>query len=405
MPTFDYKAVTEDGVPVKGSLDAESESAAAGELYNRGLFPLSVKQKRDLLKKNIGLLETVRIDDIVFFTRQLQAIVKSGLPLLTGLTAIEQQVENNRMKQAIADIRTDIDHGKRFSAALARHPKIFAEVYVNMVDMGEAAGNLDEVLPRIIRSLEFDRKTRTNLKAAMRYPMFVLIALSVAFAVLITQVVPKFAVIFAKSKVELPLPTRIILQISNFAKENYYFMVGIPVLMVLLFIVYTRTKSGRTNFDHLKMKFPIFGPIFVKIYASRFSSTIETLIRTGISIDVALEITARNVGNAYIALKIHDITEKVKKGLGLARSLQESGIFPPLVLQMVATGEESGSLDDLLVEVTEYYEREVDYTVSRISAYIEPILTVGLAFMVLFVALAIFLPMWDSARVMRSGIH
>lgn len=405
MPTFEYKAVDEDGAPVKGSLEAESESAAAGELHDKGYFPLSVTEKRDLLKKNLSFLETVRLDDIVFFTRQLRAIVKSGLPLLTGLTALGQQVENNRMKQVIADIRTDIDHGQRFSAALARHPKIFPEVYVNMVDMGEAAGNLDDVLPRLIRSLEFDRKTRTNLKAAMRYPMFVMIALGIAFTVLITQVVPKFAVIFAKSKVELPLPTRIILLISNFAKENYYFMVGIPVLMALLFIMYTRTKSGRINFDHFKMKLPIFGPIFIKIYASRFSGTIETLIRTGISIDVALEITSRNIGNAYIAMKIHDITEKVKKGLGLARSLQESGIFPPLVLQMVATGEESGSLDDLLVEVTEYYEREVDYTVSRLSAYIEPILTVGLAFMVLFVALAIFLPMWDSARVMRSGMH
>ncbi|MFH1147612.1 MAG: type II secretion system F family protein [Pseudomonadota bacterium] len=399
MPTFDYKAVTEDGSPIKGSLEADSESTAAGELHNKGYFPLSVTRRRDLLKKNINIFDRVRLDDIVFFTRQLHAIVKSGVPLLTGLTALEQQVENNLMKQVIADIRKDVDHGRKFSAALSKHPKIFQEVYVSMVDMGEASGNLDEVLPRLVRSLEFDRKTRTNLKAALRYPTFVVLALCGAFLVLITKVVPKFAGIFARSKVELPLPTRMLLGLSSCIQEYYYLTIAVLFLLVASFILYIRTKRGRINFDHFKMKIPILGPIFVKIYASRFCGTIETLIRTGISIDVALDITARNVGNAYIALKIEGITDKVKKGLGLARSLQESGIFPPLVLQMVATGEESGSLDDLLMEVTEYYEREVDYTVSRLSSYIEPILTVGLAAMVLFMALAIFLPMWDSMRI------
>lgn len=404
METFFYKANTEDGNPVTGTIEADNVSLVAAELYAMGYIPLSISEKKKNPFDRLTLrMNRVSLDDQIFFTRQLYAIIKSGMPILSGLNALGQQLENKRMKEVIIAVTRDVDKGQRFSAALAKHPDVFSELYVNMIDSGETGGSLEDVLEKLISALEFNRKTKENLKVAIRYPMMVVVALGIAFSVLVTAVIPKFAKLFEKSAMILPLPTRIMIGI-NYVVQNYWPLVLAAIfLSVAGFYTYVRTKSGRLNWDRTKLQIPVIGPVFMKIYLSRFAGILETLTRTGISMDTALELVSRNIGNEFLASRVRDVTENVRRGLGLTRSLIESKVFPPLVIQMVLTGEESGALDDMLHEVNAYYEREVDYTVSRLSSYIEPILTIGLGVMVLFLALAIFLPWWDSMQVFKGG--
>ncbi|HUV51119.1 MAG TPA: type II secretion system F family protein [Anaerolineae bacterium] len=403
MPTFTYKAITEDGSSVKGTMEADSEAIAVMQLDGIGYTLVSIAEKKTSIFDDLGSrFEKVKIDDLIFFTRQLYTIIKAGISLLSGLKALEEQTENKKLKNVLSMVSKDIDRGKSFSNSLSAHPKVFNELYVNMIEAGEIGGGLDEILKRLIVMLEFSRKTSANLKAAVRYPIMVVVSLLVAFGVIITFVIPKFAVIFEASTVELPIPTRIMMFI-NFLVHNYwYYGLFITGALVTAFYLYTGRESGRLKFDYLKLKIPILGDVFLKIYMSRFSSMLETLSRSGTSIVMSLGIVSRTIGNAYIANKIKDIAEHVRTGKGITVSLKESKIFPPLVIHMVLTGEETGSLDEMLAEITSYYEREIDYSVSRMSSYIEPILTVGLGVMVLFIALAIFLPWWDMMEAFKG---
>lgn len=405
MPHFYYKAQSEDGSYVSGVMEVGSPIIVATELGERGYIPISIKEKKGLLLSKLDFsFERIRLEDLIFFTRQLRALIKSGIPILSGLKAIAEQTDNKRLKIIILEVCNDLDQGISLSSALSRHPKVFNKIYSNMVYTGEMGGNLQDILERLVYVLEFNRKTVENLKAAIRYPIIVIVTLCTAFAFLVTFVLPKFAVIFESSKVALPLPTRIMMNI-NFSVQNYwYYLLGIIALLVVSFFLYTSTKFGRLNWDHFKLKIPILGLLLLKIYMSRFSAMLEALIRSGVPIVNALEIVSGTIGNEYIAMKVKEISEKVKTGRGIAEVIRESEVFPPLVVQMVLTGEKAGSLDDMLQEVSDYYEKEIDYAVSRLSSYIEPILTVTLGIMVLFFALAIFLPWWDMIKVFQGGM-
>jgi len=403
MPTYTYKAIAADGSSVSGTIEAGSQPLAAMQLDKMEYIPTSISEKKGMFLDELVLkLERVRTDDLIFFTRQLYTVIKAGIPLLAGLKALEQQTENKKLKKVIAIVAKDVDRGKSFSESLSMHPDVFTELYVNMIEAGEVGGSLEEILERLILMLEFSRKTASNLKTAVRYPIMVISSLCVAFGVVITFVIPKFAVIFEQSTVQLPIPTRIMMLV-NFLVQNYwYYVLLIISSLVVAFFLYTRSESGRLQWDYIKLKMPVLGDVFLKVYMSRFSSMLETLSRSGASIVTALEVVSRTIGNEYIAHKIRDIAEQVKIGKGITNSLRESKIFPPLVIHMVLTGEETGALDDMLVEITSYYEREIDYTVSRMSSYIEPILTAGLGLMVLFIALAIFLPWWNMMEAFKG---
>ena len=403
MPVYTYKAVAADGSSVTGTIEADSQHLAAMQIDNMEYIPISISEKKGVFLDELALkLERVKIDDLIFLTRQLYTVIKAGIPLLAGLKALEQQTENKKLKKTLGIVAKDVDRGKSFSESLALHPDVFSELYINMIEAGEVGGSLEEILERLILMLEFTRKTNSNLKAAVRYPIMVVCSLCAAFGVIITFVIPKFAVIFEKSTVGLPLPTRIMMLI-NFLVQNYWHYGLLTIVsLVTAFFLYKRLESGRIQLDYLKLKIPILGDVFLKVYMSRFASMLETLSRGGTSIVSALEVVSRTIGNEYIAQKIRKISEQVTTGKGITNSLRESKIFPPLVLHMVLTGEETGALDDMLAEITSYYEREIDYTVSRMSSYIEPILTVGLGVMVLFIALAIFMPWWDMMEAFKG---
>ncbi len=403
---FAYRARDERGVLVTGNLEAASKEDLFVQLDNMGFYPIAAKEKSEAtfaIDAFLVRLQRVGADDLVFFTRQFQTIIRSGIPLVTGLRALHEQTSNEKLKAAIKVISQDIDKGQSLSDALAKHKGIFSELYVAMVKAGELSGNLEEVLERLTGVLEFQMRTKEMLKSAMRYPMFVVITLAIAFVVLINVVVPKFVPIFRAAKVALPLPTRLLLVINDLFQDYAGITIVIALAMTVAFILYRRTFTGAYTIDRLKLGIPFIGEIILKICMSRFAFTLENLVRTGVPIIKTLDIVSRAIGNEYIARKVEAIAVNIEKGKGISRPLKEARIFPPLVIHLVATGEETGSLEDMLREVSIHYDREVAYSASRLSTWIEPVLTAGLAGMVLFLALAIFMPWWDMMKAMRGG--
>jgi type II secretory pathway component PulF len=406
MTAFAYRARDERGLLVTGSMEGASKRDVFVQLDNMGLIPVSAVESRKAtfeIDQFLLRFQRVKDDDLIFFTRQFQTIIRSGIPLVSGLRALEEQTNNERLSGAIKSIGQDIDKGQSLSDALSKHKGIFSELYVSMVRAGELSGSLEEVLERLSGVLEFQMKTKEMLKSAMRYPVFVVVTLAIAFVVLVNVVVPKFAPIFKNSKVALPLPTQVLLLINDIFQKYTVVAIVAAFVLVASFLLYKRTAIGTYTIDRLKLAVPLIGEIVLKICMGRFAFTLENLVRAGIPIVRTLDIVSRAVGNEYIAKKIQEIAVSIEKGKGISRPLKDAKIFPPLVIHLVATGEETGSLEEMLREVSIHYDREVSYSVARLSAWIEPILTVGLAGMVLFLALAIFMPWWDMMRAMKGG--
>ena len=406
MTAFAYRARDERGLLVTGNMEAVSKRDVFTQLDNMGLLPVSAAESgKGTFAVDAFLMRFQRIkdDDLIFFTRQFQTIIRSGIPMVSGLRALEEQTNNERLSAAIKAVGQDIDKGQSLSDALSRHKGIFSELYVGMVRAGELSGNLEEVLERLSGVLEFQMKTKEMLKSAMRYPLFVVVTLAIAFVVLVNVVVPKFAPIFKSSKVALPLPTQILLLINDIFQKYTVVAIAAAFVLVVSFLLYKRTAIGTYTIDRFKLWVPIIGDIILKICMGRFAFILENMVRAGIPIIKTLDIVSRSVGNEYVAEKVREIAVSIEKGRGISRPLKDAKIFPPLVIHLVATGEETGSLEEMLREVSVHYDREVTYSVARLSAWIEPVLTVGLAGMVLFLALAIFMPWWDMMRAMKGG--
>jgi type II secretory pathway component PulF len=406
MGKFAYRARDERGSLVTGVIEGDNRRAAYVQIDAMGLFPVTVSETRERsysLENTFASLRPIRYDDIIFFTRQLQTVIRAGIPMISGLRALEEQTSNVRLKVAIRDICQDVDKGTSFSDALSKQKRIFPELYVSMVRAGEIGGSLEEVLERLASLIEFQMKMKEMLKAAIRYPIFVVATLVVAFLVLINFVVPRFAVLFRGAKMELPLPTRMLLVVNDVFQNYLLYVVLLLLALVAAFFLYRRTEDGRLTIDRLKLKIPLMGPIILKICMSRFANMFENLIKVGIPVVRTLEVVSRTVGNEYIAQKIREIGSKIEKGMGISRPLREAEIFPSLVIHLVSTGEQTGSLEEMLNEVSTHYDREITYSINRLSTWIEPLLTAGLSLMVLFLALAIFLPWWNMMGALRGG--
>jgi len=406
MGKFTYKARDEKGSLVTGMIEVDSRRAAYMQIDALGLFPIAVSETREQsfsFENAFASLRPVRYDDIIFFTRQLQTVIRAGIPMISGLRALEEQTSNARLKAAIKEMVQDIDKGSSLSDALTKQRRLFPELYTSMVKAGEIGGSLEEVLERLATLLEFQLKTKEMLKSAVRYPIFVVTTLVIAFLVLINFVVPRFAVLFRGAKMELPLPTRMLLFVNDIFQNYAVYLVIFVFILIGAFFLYKRTRPGTLAIDRLKLGVPLIGPIILKICMSRFANMFENLIKVGIPVVRTLEVVSRTVGNEYIAQKILEICGKIEKGLGISRPLREAEIFPPLVIHLVSTGEQTGSLEEMLNEVSTHYDREITYSINRLSTWIEPLLTAGLSLMVLFLALAIFLPWWNMMGALRGG--
>ena len=403
MPLYRFRARDKEGALHTGTMESGRREAVADQLSGQGFIPVLIEEERQsLLGPDFFLsLTSVKPQDLIVFSRQLATLVSAGIPFLSSLGTIEKQSENPRLKAAIADIRSSVEAGSSFSDALAKHPGIFNKLYVSMIRAGEVAGILDDILGRLALLAEHEAETRERVKAAVRYPLIVVIAICSAFVFLVTFVVPKFAAIFAQFKTELPLPTRILINI-NYVVQNYWYLLLLGIILSIGGVIwYLRTPGGRWQWDRLKLRLPVFGVLFQKVALSRFARIFSAMQKSGIAMMLTLEIAGETVGNVVIARAVEKMGESLRDGKGLSAPMESSGLFPPLVVQMMAVGEETGQLDTMLNKVSDYYDTDVEYTLRNLSTMIEPILLLFVGGMVLFLALGIFLPMWNLMSLFK----
>src|SRR5665213_128816 len=403
MPLFKYQVRNNLGKALDGTLEVENEAAAISALKQKRLeiILLSPVAGFELLWMNITKKKpNVKTKDIVIFSRQFSTMINAGLPILQGLTIVAEQAENKDFRVLMAKVRDDISNGVPLSDALSRHPKVFSTLYVNMVKAGEQGGILDIIFERLSEYMEKAEGVTRKVKSAMMYPIVVM---SIAFLVVIflmMKVVPTFAEVFQSFGAELPLPTRMVLGLSNFLiSPKAVFLVVFCVLLVVVFNLYHRTKSGAFNIDNLILHMPVFGVLARKAAVAKFARTFGTLIKSGVPIMDALETVAKTSGNLVVEKALNDARDSVRSGKTLTQPLKESNIFPPMVTQMINVGEETGALDAMLAKVADFYEEEVDTAVEGITTIIEPILIVFLGVTLGFIVVAMFMPMFELGNL------
>lgn len=408
MANFQYKARDRSGGLIKGEMEAPSREMVGQELGRLGQFPVSIEEVKGggtELSLNLNLdqyFSGIKIDDMVLFSRQMSTLFRAGIPLLGILSALSEQMENVRFRKVIDEMRQGIQDGLSLSEAMSRHPDVFSDLYISMVRAGEEGGIMDEILQRIADLLEKQAANEARVRSALRYPKIVVLAMTGALIILMTYVVPVFVRMFEKVNLELPLATRMLIGFNNFFTNYWYVGLAAIIFAFFTFRNYIATQTGRYQWDRIKLKLPLVGPIVLRAAMAKFTRVFGNLQRAGVPILDALTVTSRVVDNAVIGRVIGNLRTSVEEGMGLAAPLKSSGWVPALVVQMVSAGEESGTLDEMLVKVADYYDEEVDRAVTSLSASIEPILIVCMGGMVLFVALAIFMPMWDMSQMART---
>lgn len=404
MPFFAYKARNARGELVQGVLEGADNNAVADQLFNSGITPIEITATskpgahgaEGWLAHLFG--DKVRSMDVQLFSRQMYTLLKAGVPILRSLAGLQESSVNKAFARVLQDVRESLDSGRELSAALRRQPQVFSPFYISMVRVGEMTGQMEEVFLRLFDFLEFEREMRERVRTALRYPSFVIMAMVAAMAVINLFVIPAFAKVFAGFHAELPLMTRILLGTSNFTVQYWPLLLVMVIAAVAGFRLYVGTVEGKYNWDKLKLRIPVAGRIILKGTLARFARSFALASKSGVPIVQGLTVVAQVVDNAYIAGRVEQMRDGVERGESILRTATTAGVFTPVVLQMIAVGEETGELDDLMQEIAEMYEREVEYEVRNLSAQIEPILIVGLGILVLILALGVFLPMWDLGR-------
>ncbi|WP_455989280.1 type II secretion system F family protein [Desulfoplanes sp. PS50] len=404
MMKFTYKAITDVGSPVSGSIEAENRDAANALLYQKGYIPSKVvpeKGSSEFLENLQTRLTKIKPQELILFTKQFRTMFKAGVSIMEIFKTMEVQTENRRLKQIVAEIGEDVQSGISLADAFGKHPRVFSPLYCNMIKAGEASGALPEVLNRLIYLLSHEHKVKSDIKSALQYPTIVLIALGIAFFVLLTFVIPKFVGIFKSAGIDLPLPTLICMYLYAFISTYWYICIAGVLALIFGLRYYFRTDTGRLMRDRVLLRMPIIGPVFSKSAMSRFASIFAILQASGVSVLDSLDILSQTIGNSAISKEFDKIKVLLHEGRGISGPLSQARYFTPMVVHMVAIGEESGNLDEMLQEVSNHYDDEVAYAVSQMSTNLGPILIVGLAAVVGFFALAIFLPMWDLTKMVR----
>ncbi len=403
---YTYKALTDTGTIVSGEIEASTREEASEKLAQNGYIPQKVRRGEELKALNIldnlkDRLTKVKAQELILFSKQFRTMFRAGVSIIDTFKTLQSQTSNKKLQKIILQMQEDIKEGSSLYRAFSKHPNVFSSLYCNMIYAGEVSGSLPEVMDRLIYLLEHEYKVKSDIRAALQYPIIVVIALSVAFFILLTFVIPKFVQIFKASGIDLPLPTVIALNLYKFLADYWFLCLGIVIGTVIGSIWYFRTEQGRFLLHSFLLKVPIIGPVMQKAAMSRFASIFAILQTSGITVLNSLDILSKTIGNAAISREFARIQNKLKEGRGISDPLQKAIYFPPMVVNMVAIGEESGNLDEMLQEVTSHYDDEVSYSVSQMSANLGPILIVGLAAVVGFFALAIFLPMWDLTKMVR----
>lgn len=405
MSSFAYKGRDSQGNAVSGVVEAATEMAAAEQLMRRGVMPTELKPgkaKAAALDWSLLLERGVRLDELVVFSRQMYALTRAGIPILRAIAGLEESAHSKPLKRALHALGEDLGNGRPLSSSMQAHPRVFSSLFVAIIHVGENTGQLEEAFLQLANYFELELETRKRIKTAMRYPSFVLIAIGIAMVILNIMVIPVFAGMFAKFGVELPLATRILLATSHFFVHYWWVMLGVLLAMVFGWRRWVSTVKGKLTWHRWQLKLPIVGTIIERSLLARFARSFSMMLKAGVPLNTALSLVADAVDNAWMAGRIRDMRAGIERGESLLRTAGCSGLFTPLVMQMIAVGEETGQVDDLLHEAAEYYEREVDYDLKSLTARIEPILIGIVAVMVLILALGIFTPMWDMMRAVRG---
>jgi len=398
MPLYRYKARDKFGKLISGLMNADSEYLVAAKLTELDYIAISVGEFKEETGLDKFLFRFRRINYSELnnrFTLQLAALQKAGLSILESLNTLKDQNQSGFFKNVISQIIRDIEAGSKLSAALSKYPKLFDVVYVNIIESAETSGLLGDTLDRLAILGERNEAIRMRISMATRYPITVVIAMVLGFLALVKLVLPRFASIYAQYHTTLPLPTQILLWIYFLVTNFWWLLILLAVIFVFNFKKFISTKKGRLWWDSLKLKIPIFGPLLLELNMSRFTRVSGTMMQTGIPILKVLELTSSGTNNVFIARAIDNIKINVSKGMGMLEPMKASGIFPPIVTQMVSVGEKTGKLPELLIHVSDYYDSQINYTVNNLTSLIEPILILVLGCSVLFMALAIFLPVWN----------
>lgn len=408
MPTFEYQGRSSQGQIAKGQLDAPSTDAAAALLLERGITPVNIRQLVAASKTDIQLgallgADKVKPIDLIMFCRQMYTITKSGIPLVRGIRGLAAGLKHAEFQRVLNDVASRLEGGSGLSPAMAKHPKVFNNLFVSMINVGESTGSLDQVFAQMAFYMERDEQTRKSIKSATRYPMFVMIALAIAITVVNVAVIPKFADMFKQFGADLPFVTKILIGTSNLF-VNYWWALLIGVGATTAGIMYyLNTPQGAIFWGAKKLKMPVIGSIIDRASMARYARSFSLMLRAGVPLNQALTLCSRAIDNPYLAMKIDRIRRGIERGDSLLRTHIQAEMLTPLVLQMIGVGEESGKVEELLAEVADFYEREVDYDLKKLSDSIEPILIVFMAGFVAILALGIFLPMWDMYNVQKSA--
>ena len=411
MAFFKYRGRNRRGEMAEGRIEGTSVDAVANQLFNNGITPIDIVAA-DAAQDVLGGLKGLRISfsegrvsllDLVFFSRQMYTLLKAGVPILQALQGLRESTQNAALAKVIGNIREGLDAGLDLTGALSRHPQVFSPLFVSMVQVGETSGSLPEAFLQLSLYLERDKDTRDRIKQATRYPTMVIGAIVVAMFIINLFVIPTFAKIYAGFKAELPWATQILIATSNFTVRYWYLIIIAAVLLALATHMYIKTTDGRYRWHRYKLKIPLVGPILFRATLGRFARSMAIILKAGVPLVQGMTVISRAVDNDFIGERILQMRDGVERGENITRTASATGLFPPLVIQMISVGEETGAVDNLLLEVAEYYEREVDYDLKNLSSAIEPILIVVIGIIVMILALGVFLPMWDLASAARGG--
>ncbi len=406
MTDFQYKGRNQRGESVTGRIEAASTDAVATQLFNSGITPVEINESRAgqdvmaLLKVRIGG-DKVSLTDLILFSRQMNTLLNAGVPIMQALRGLQESTHNPGLVKVIAGLHESLDAGLDLTSAFRHHPEAFSSMYVSMIQVGETTGTLAGSFLQMAKYLELEKTTRDQIKSAMRYPIFVIVALVVAFVVINIWVIPAFAQVYAGFNIELPWATRVLMATSSFTLAYWPYLLALAIATAVGINSYVKTTNGRYRWHKLKLRIPVVGKVIYQATLGRFARALAITIRAGVSIIQGMTVISRAVDNDYVGERVIQMRDGVERGETIARTASATGMFPPLVIQMISVGEESGAVDALMENVAEYYEREVEYDLRNLSSAIEPILIVGVAILVFILALGVFLPMWDLVKVIR----
>ena len=410
MPSFEFQVKDKTGKDIKGVQDAEDSAVLVKQLKSQGYLVVRVEEvkkstllsvKKGSAVRSRGKSGGVKLDDLVIFARQMATLVAAGIPLVQSLDILGEQVEKEKFRLALRKMHSEVHSGKSLSEAMMMHPAIFSALFIHMVRAGEVSGRLEEILDRVAHYFEKTSHLQKKVQSALMYPSVVsVMAFLITFAML-SFVIPKFATIFEGLNAKLPVPTQILINVSNYLAANWWWVLGILVGLFFLFKRIIRTQAGRLVWDTFTLRMPIFGTIITKVAISKFSRTLATLVRSGVAILSALDIVTKTSGNARIERVIADLMASVKRGETIAGPLEKSGIFPNMVVRMIAIGEETGELEAMLNKVADFYDAQVDTAVAGLTSLIEPLIIGFLGIVIGGIVVALFLPILTMTQAIK----